>query len=162
ATNDSAVTSANLPVAINVLANDADPNGDPLTIIAVSDPAHGTAVINTNGTPTNPTDDTVTYTPDPGYSGGHQFTYTVSDGTNQDTASVAINVAPAPGTTSLLTARVDNIYEFYVNGTLVLSDGNYQNAESLELVLRPGDQIAVHARDTGPPAGAFFDIRLPD
>jgi len=90
---------ANLPVAINVLANDTDPNGDPLTLIAVSDPTHGTAVINTNGTPTNPTDDTITYTPDPGYSGVDQFSYTVSDGTNQATASVAVNVAPPPGNT---------------------------------------------------------------
>src|SRR5262245_29961641 len=69
---------------------------------------------------------------------------------------------PPTGNEAVVTARVDNIYELYVNGTLVLADSNYQNAETLALNLQPGDQIAVHARDTGIPGGAFFDIKFPD
>ena len=36
--------------AINVLANDTDPDGDPFFIASASDPAHGTVVL-TGGTP---------------------------------------------------------------------------------------------------------------
>src|SRR5262249_41653364 len=61
-----------------------------------------------------------------------------------------------------LTARVDNAYQFYVNGSQVLSANNWSGVETLLLTLHPGDQIAVHAWDTGGQAGAFFDIELPD
>ena len=78
---------------INVLANDqvGDPDpGETLTIIAVSDPANGTAVIAADGK-------SVLYTPDLGYEGPDSFTYTVEDnGTNpsnlQSTATVNIDV----------------------------------------------------------------------
>jgi mannan endo-1,4-beta-mannosidase len=67
--------------AMDVLANDpADPDGDPLTITAVSDPAHGTATIDDNATPADPSDDTVVYAPDPDYFGPDSFTYSISDG----------------------------------------------------------------------------------
>lgn len=64
------------PFNIAVLGNDSDPDGDtPLTVSAVSDPAHGTT--STDGT-------VVTYQPDENYcnSGGtpDTFTYTVVDG----------------------------------------------------------------------------------
>ena len=77
----------------NVLANDrvGDPDpGETLTIIAVSDPAHGTATISADGK-------SVLYTPDIGYEGPDSFTYTVEDdGANPDnltaTATVFLNV----------------------------------------------------------------------
>ena len=71
---DTATTTAGTPVNIAVLANDSDPNGDPLTITAVSTPVHGTATINQQPT-------RVTYTPTAGFSGSDSFTYTISDGT---------------------------------------------------------------------------------
>ncbi|MBI1195771.1 MAG: tandem-95 repeat protein [Gammaproteobacteria bacterium] len=58
----------------NVLANDADPEGNPLTIISFSatTPNGGTVVYNNNGT--------FTYTALAGFHGVDTFTYTVSDG----------------------------------------------------------------------------------
>ena len=77
-------SSANL---IDVLANDSDPDGDTLTITAVSAPAHGTATI---------TGGAISYTPAAGYSGADSFTYTISDGRGGTaTASVAVTVNPA-------------------------------------------------------------------
>lgn len=72
AVDDAATTLAGVPVTINVLANDTDPDGDSLTVTAVSDPPNGTAVNNGNGT--------VTYTSECGFQGFDTFSYTISDG----------------------------------------------------------------------------------
>ena len=85
AVNDAATTSVNNSVVVDVLSNDSDPDGDPLTVTAVTAPSKGTAVI-TAGT-------TVTYTPKKNYTGPDSFTYTISDGRGgAATASVAITV----------------------------------------------------------------------
>jgi hypothetical protein len=91
AVNDSATTQRNTPVAIPVLANDTDPDGDPLAVTGASDPPHGSAAVNQNGT--------ITYTPDAGYTGGDSFTYSISDGRGgTDTATVAVTVTQPPNT----------------------------------------------------------------
>ena len=77
AANDARTTESGVAVTVPVLANDSDPNGDVLTVIGVGAPSNGVVVVNADGT--------VTYTPDPGFSGVDTFTYTVSDGT--DTAT---------------------------------------------------------------------------
>jgi Bacterial Ig domain len=83
AVDDSAQTVNGFPVTINVVANDSDPDGDPLTVTGVSDPPNGTAVNNGDGT--------VTYTPDCGFFGTDSFTYTISDGqSGSDTGLVTV------------------------------------------------------------------------
>jgi autotransporter-associated beta strand protein len=59
-------------LAVPVLANDTDADGDALVVASVSAPSHGTAVLGD--------DDTVIYTPALGYAGADSFTYAVSDG----------------------------------------------------------------------------------
>jgi subtilisin family serine protease len=91
AVNNSATTTQGVAVTINVLANDTDVEGSSLTVASVSDPPHGTAVANANGT--------ITYTPDAGYSGPDAFGYTASDGSavsNVATVSVTVSAAPPP------------------------------------------------------------------
>ena len=71
---------------INVLGNDSDPEGDPLTIDFVTQGSHGS--VSNNGS-------NVTYTPDAGFTGTDSFTYTITDGNGgSDTASVTVNVTP--------------------------------------------------------------------
>jgi hypothetical protein len=83
AVDDFATTVNGFPVTINVLANDSDPNGDALTVTAVTDPPNGSAVNNGDGT--------VTYTPDCGFFGIDTFNYTVDDGQGgSDTALVTV------------------------------------------------------------------------
>jgi hypothetical protein len=72
---DEATTERDTPVVIDVLANDSDPDGDPLSVTAVSQGANGTVTINGPGP-----DNDVTYTPDGGFVGADAFEYTVSDG----------------------------------------------------------------------------------
>ena len=87
--NDSATTGLNAPVTIDVLANDGDPDGDPLTITIATPPSNGTAVVE-NGK--------VVYTPNPGFSGADSFTYTVADGKGgAATATVTVTVTDQPG-----------------------------------------------------------------
>ena len=57
-----------------------------MTPSVVSAPAHGTVVLNANGT--------FTYTPATGYSGTDTFTYEVNDGTvNSNVATITMNIA---------------------------------------------------------------------
>ncbi len=84
--DDTAVTGEDSPVNINVLANDSDPEGDPLTVTA-SDPPNGTTRVNP--------DLTVTYTPDPDFNGADSFTYDADDGNGgRSTGTVTITVDP--------------------------------------------------------------------
>src|SRR5262245_18215674 len=50
AVNDSATTAEDTLINVNVLANDTDPDGNALTVTAVTQPAHGSAVINADMT----------------------------------------------------------------------------------------------------------------
>lgn len=85
AEDDSAQTTINQPVTIDVLANDSDPDGDPLTVDSTSQPMHGSVTINE--------DNTITYTPDLAFIGSDSFDYQISDGIGQtDAASVFITV----------------------------------------------------------------------
>lgn len=86
---DSATTSAGTPVTTNVLANDFDVEGSPLTAFLVTGPSHGTLTLNPDGS--------FTYTPSPGYSGPDSFTYQASDGNaGSNVATVSLTVTPAP------------------------------------------------------------------
>lgn len=93
--DDIASTNQDEASIIDVYANDINiPN---IGILTTTNPSNGTLNINDNGTPNNPSDDIITYTPNPGYSGSDTFDYTVtltnSDGTIlTDTATVSITV----------------------------------------------------------------------
>lgn len=95
AVNDNSVTTMGNAVTINVLANDAAPNGIDLTSVVVGSPTNGTALANA-------TTGVVTYTPALGFSGTDTFTYTFRDraGTpvtsNSATVTVAVHVNTAP------------------------------------------------------------------
>ncbi|MFO0852382.1 MAG: Ig-like domain-containing protein [Gemmataceae bacterium] len=92
--DDAATTVEAGPVGIWVLANDADPDGDPLAVAAVGQPGHGSATVTDNGTPADPSDDFLTYTPAAGFVGTDQFTYTATDGHGGSAiATVTVTVA---------------------------------------------------------------------
>lgn len=74
--------SAGGAVALDVLANDADVEGDPLTVVSVTQGQNGSVAIDGGR---------VVYTPGTRFSGTDSFTYTVSDG-NGGTATAAVTV----------------------------------------------------------------------
>jgi Ca2+-binding RTX toxin-like protein len=98
-------TAADTPLTIaaaDLLANDTDADGDPLTIVGVSDAAHGTVALDASGNPV--------FTPEAGYSGLAFFRYTVSDGGLTSTAQVQLSVEEEgnPGDDSVLGGSGDD------------------------------------------------------
>jgi len=87
AKDDAASTTYGAPVALAVLANDSHPDGDTLSVAAVTQGAHGKVAINA--------DQTVTNTPNLGFFGTDTFTYSASDGWGgKATAKATITVSP--------------------------------------------------------------------
>ena len=71
AKNDLFATGRNTAVQINFLANDVDPDGDTLRVIAVGAPTHGQLSLGVAGV--------ATYLPNHNFLGTDSFTYTISD-----------------------------------------------------------------------------------
>ena len=92
--NNEAVTAVSgIPLVVDVLVNDTDPNGDAsideTSIAIVGLPSHGNANPQSSGT--------VIYTPNSGFAGSDAFSYTVKDdqGATSNTATVAVTVQAA-------------------------------------------------------------------
>jgi outer membrane protein OmpA-like peptidoglycan-associated protein len=74
--------------ALDVLANDSDPDGDPLSIVEVTQPSNGQVDISGS---------VILYTPSAGFTGTDSFRYTIDDGFGgQASANVTVFVE-APG-----------------------------------------------------------------
>jgi len=90
AINNSYSTTAGQALTIappGVLANDTDADGDALTAILSSGPAHGSLTLNPNGS--------FTYTPAAGFSGTDQFTYVANDKAMSSTPATVSLTVPA-------------------------------------------------------------------
>ena len=86
ATGDAVTTPEDTPVAVAVRANDADPDGDPLTVTGVTPGAYGAVLMDGAS---------VFYSPAPDWSGTDAFTYTAEDGRGGTaTATVTVTVSP--------------------------------------------------------------------
>ncbi|MGJ3245093.1 MAG: tandem-95 repeat protein [Elainellaceae cyanobacterium] len=82
--DDAETTDEDTPIDIDVLGNDTfDPGA---TVTNVTDGANGTVTINPDGT--------VKYTPNPDFNGTDSFTYTVTSGGVEETATVNVTVNP--------------------------------------------------------------------
>jgi hypothetical protein len=83
--DDLAVTRGRSATTVDVRLDDTDVEGDPLTVVAVTDGEHGTTVHNGDGT--------ITYTHDGSPGSADAFTYTVADPDGaQDTATVHVTI----------------------------------------------------------------------
>jgi len=115
ASNDSYNTNEDTPLSVaapGVLANDNDPDQDPIIAVKLTDPAHGSVTLSANGS--------FTYTPEANFFGSDAFTYAANDGsTNSTPATVSITVTP-------------------VNDPPSFNVGPNQTAASLQSVSVPG------------------------
>ena len=103
---DQATTAEDNPVTVNVAANDTDvdagDSADPATLVVVSQPLNGSAVVNSGQ---------IDYTPSANFNGTDTFTYTIEDtqGGVSSAATVTINVTSVNDlpTTAVDSASVD-------------------------------------------------------
>ncbi len=92
--------------APGVLGNDADPNGDPLTALLLSDVGDGALTLNPNGS--------FVYTPNAGFNGTDGFTYRATDGiwySNVGTATMYVSDPTAVLVTGARAVRRRNAVE---------------------------------------------------
>ena len=84
AVNDTISTTVNTSKAIDPRSNDSDPTGLGLTVTSVTQPRKGSAT---------KTATSVTYTPEPGFSGRDGFTYTITDSQGKaSSATISVTV----------------------------------------------------------------------
>lgn len=94
-TNDDSVsTDIGVEAVVSWRTND---NDIPTTgSITATDPSNGTVVLNDNGTVGDPSDDDITYMPNPDFTGTDSFDYTVCDSNgNCDTATITVIISPS-------------------------------------------------------------------
>jgi subtilisin-like proprotein convertase family protein len=118
---------------LSVLANDSDPDGDALTAIKETDPAHGTVALASDGT--------FTYTPQNGFRGSDSFSYRARDGgtpplSSAQPAVVRITVGNRPP------AAADDAYTVVsgamLGGASVLANDSDPNGDALSATLTSG------------------------
>ncbi|HEX4607769.1 MAG TPA: Ig-like domain-containing protein, partial [Urbifossiella sp.] len=96
-------TPLTVAAADGVLANDADPDGDPMTAVLTQVPAHGTVALRPDGS--------FTYTPAAGFVGDDEFLYAATDGRLTGTAvEVRVTVENPPPVAN------DDEYDVYLTG----------------------------------------------
>jgi hypothetical protein len=135
AENDLAATNEDGTETIAVVANDSDPDGDGLTILSFSNPAHGSCVISGSA---------INYTPEKDFNGTDSFSYSIGDGRGgTDTANVTITVvamndAPTASDDSATSAFetmtpidvLDNDYDVDGGALSIASVGNPANGSA--------------------------------
>lgn len=89
AVDDSGSTRAGQPLVLDVLANDSDPDGDPLDLVSVTQGSQGRVTPNADGT--------LTYAPTANAKGSDRFRYSVSDGLASASADVTVSLSPRKG-----------------------------------------------------------------
>jgi len=131
ANNDTATTLEDTPVSGNVLTNDTDVDGNPLTVTqftiagvtgtftagqTATIPGVGTLVINANGT--------YTFTPAPNYNGPVPVaTYTVSDGQGgTDTATLSLSITPVNDNPNAVNDTGTTLEDQPLNGNVLSND----------------------------------------
>jgi VCBS repeat-containing protein len=104
-----------------VLANDTDPDGEPLTAVLESVPSHGTLTLNTDGS--------FTYTPAAEFTGSDSFTYRASDGTlTSNPATVTLTVAAVNDTPTVTVTAGGTCGSDDRSGTINLTVGDVDSA----------------------------------
>lgn len=146
------------PLALR--GNDSDPDGDTTTVVSHTQPAQGTVTVAPNGTGT--------WTPPVGFVGTTTSTYTLSDGSATDTATVTLTVnGPPVAATSSATTATDTATEIDLlagssdpNGDTVTVASVTQPAAGA--VVLGTDGVARYTPPTGFTGTTTFDYVLTD
>ena len=128
ATNDVFTTTSGAAVRGNVLLNDRDPGGQPLTVWLQGSTGSGSLTLNPNGV--------FTYAPRADFVGDDIFTYIVSNGTLIDTGSVTILVNKPNEAPQATDDRVVTQVGTAISGNVLVNDSD---ADGGTLTARVGE-----------------------
>ena len=159
--DDNVNATTDVPLIINVLENDVIGKPDPSTVTVsglVNQPAHGTVSVNNDGT--------ITYTPDPGFTGVDDFEYRVcslEDPQICDVGLVTVTVScisvPKQNTITgmvFIDGDVDGVYDAGEKGFSTVEVHLYQDV-NMDGVLDSGDQL-VQIQNTSSTGSYRFTI----
>ncbi len=122
ARRDAAVAGQQAPVVIDVLANDYDPQGAALRLVQLGRARHGTVQRDDAGTPDDPTDDRVRYTPQPGFVGDDQFQYVIVRRNGEPGLAIGQVTVHVPGPVVGLAALGDSLSDEYAGEAYAYAD----------------------------------------
>lgn len=150
--DDIVTTDEDVPVVVDIYGNDSDlPATGTLT---TTSPTNGVVTIDDNGTPNDPSDDIVTYTPYPDYNGPDSFDYTVCNSSGDcSTATVTIDVLPIVDAMDDAVATEEDTpidIDVLANDNDIPTVGTFTNTN-------PSNGIAVH-NDNGTPNDPSDDM----
>ncbi|MCC6075852.1 Ig-like domain-containing protein, partial [Pseudomonas sp. GCM10022188] len=115
AVNDTATTAEDTPVNGTVASNDSTSSGGALSFAKAGDPAHGSVVVNSDGT--------YTYTPDANWSGADSFDYTVTDADSGESLTRTVTVTVIAATDLVAVAdSISTAEDTPVSGTVASND----------------------------------------
>jgi hypothetical protein len=140
--DDTTSTPEDIPVIIDVLSNDSDPEGDSLTVSQVMQGSNGSVVNNEDGT--------VTFSPDLNYNGVDNFTYVASDGHGGlDTANVTVTVIssndpPVISGSPLITFNEDDSLRYAVSNLFNFVSDPDNSDSTLNYLIYSGNTISVY------------------
>ena len=139
-----------------VITNISHTNGNSSNVTSATTYSNGTSIVGTYGTLTIGADGTYTYTPngslDTGESGNDVFTYTVSDGSATDTATITISVTGAND--APVASNDSNTIDISTNSTLTVTDGSIKDVLTNDTDADTNDTISVTEIRTGALEGA--------
>lgn len=164
AQDDLVTTTPNQPVLIAVLANDSDGNGDPIQLSGIAMPANGAVSIDGLNR--------LLYTPNTGFAGTDQFTYTITDGKGGTaTGRVVVQVQAA----NAAPVAVADTVSTYMNSAVTIpalandTDADGDAIRLIAVTLPPNGKVSVDAqqRVVYTPATGFqgtdsFSYRISD
>jgi len=127
ATNDSYVTLFGTAKTLDILTNDTDADKDELTIASFTQASNGKV---------EQDNETLIYTPNDAFSGEDSFTYVVTDGELNATATVSITVNEEEVTNTAPVATDDSVKTAYETAVEFDVLSNDRDAESDELTVK--------------------------
>ena len=143
--------------SLALLANDTFSNPG-RAITAITQPLHGTAAINNNGTAGDLTDDFVVYTPAANYTGPDSFTYTVTSGGVSETGTVYVTVAAVNHIPTITSSPSFSVQENHTAvGTVTAVDPDH---DAVTFALAGGSDQAFFAIDAN--TGVLRFLASPD
>lgn len=141
ALDDSASTQVNVAVSVPVLANDSDIDSDSIFLQSFDGASAQGGDLSRidNGTPSDLSDDLISYTPPVNFSGTDTFSYQVSDGAASAGAQVTVDVVGA------------------ANNSPTASNDNYSTPRNTNLNVSAGSGVL--ANDNDPDGDAMTAVR---